>query len=86
MKELRRLQDVFAEIDFAVAEALGYKKEIVRKIDDLVEILAERRISRTEKASPESIGGEEEPRITPPKKMKKFQKGMADKQLTRWIG
>jgi len=28
---------------------------------------------------------EEESRITPPKKLKKQQEEMADKQLTRWI-
>jgi type I restriction-modification system DNA methylase subunit len=82
---LEQLQTVFAEIDTAISEALAYKKEIVNKIDAMVQILFKRRVSRTEKASPESIGGEEEPRISPPRKMKKQQKAMADKQLTRWI-
>jgi hypothetical protein len=36
-------------------------------------------------ASHESVKGEEAPRITPPRKVKKQEKGMADKQITRWI-
>jgi len=57
----------------------------VERIREIVKFFFERRVARTEKACPESVKGEEEPRITPPKKRKKQQKAMADKQLTRWI-
>jgi hypothetical protein len=84
-ESLARLQPILDEIDMKIAEILGLKAALLEKIKEIVRFFFERRVSRTEKASPESVKGEEEPRITPPKKMKKKEKGMADKQLTRWI-
>lgn len=82
---LERLQPIIDEIDKKIAEILGLKAVLVERMREIVKFFLERRVARTEKASPESVKGEEEPRITPPRKMKKQQMGIADKQLTRWI-
>jgi len=82
---LARLQPILDEIDMKIAEILGLKAALLEKTKEIVRFFFERRVSRTEKARPESVKGEEEPKITPPRKMKKQQKEMADKQLTRWI-
>jgi len=84
-ESLARLQPILDEIDMKMAEILELKIALLEKIKEIVRFFFERRVSRTEKASPESVKGEEEPKIAPPRKMKKQQKGMADKQLTRWI-
>ena len=85
-ESLARLQPTIDEIDLKIAEILGLKAALVERIREIVKFFCERRVARTEKASPESVKGEEEPRITPPRKMKKQEKGMLDKQLTRWFG
>jgi hypothetical protein len=64
---------------------LNCKTSLVKKISEVVEIMAERRISRTERPLPDSVKGEEEPTISPPRRTKKQDKPMLDKQLTRWI-
>jgi type I restriction-modification system DNA methylase subunit len=84
-ESLAKLQPILDEIDVKIAEILELKIVLLQKIKEIVRFFFERRVSRTEKASPESVKGEEEPRITPPRKMKKQQKAMTDKQLTRWI-
>jgi type I restriction-modification system DNA methylase subunit len=84
-ESLERLQSIVDDIDKKIAEIIGLKAALVERMKEIVKFFFERRVSRTEKASPESVKGEEEPRITPPKKIKKQQKVMADKQLTRWI-
>jgi len=85
IESLARLQPILDEIDMKIAEILGLKVALLEKTKEIVRFFFERRVSRTEKASPESVRGEEESKIAPPRKMKKQQKGMADKQLTRWI-
>lgn len=84
-ESLERLQPVIDEIDMKMAEMLELKTVLVERIKEIVRFFFERRVSRTERASPESVKGEEEPKIAPPRKMKKQQKAMADKQITRWI-
>ena len=84
-ENLKQLQPIVDKIDKTVAEVMGLKKGFLEEMKNVLHVLSERRMSRVERATPESISGEEEPKITPPKKIKKQQKGMADKQLTRWI-
>lgn len=82
---LKELQPIIDEIDLKTAEILKLEAATMERIKEIAKFFFERRVARIEKASPESVKGEEEPRITPPKKSRKLQKGMADKQLTRWI-
>jgi len=83
-ENLSELQPILNGIDMRIGKILGLKKELVERTRKIVEWLSDRRISRKEKAAPESIKGEEEPRITPPRKRKQ-QKEKVDHQLTRWI-
>ena len=82
---LAKLQPIVDKIDLAIAEILGLRGTLMERIVEIVKFFSERRVARTEKASPEPVKGEEEPRITPPKKMKQQKKAMVDKQITRWI-
>jgi type I restriction-modification system DNA methylase subunit len=84
-ESLERLQPIIDDIDKEIADILGLKEALVDRMREIVRFFFERRVSRTEKASPESVKGEEEPRITPPRKMKKQKRGTSDKQLTKWI-
>jgi len=84
-ESLERLQPIIDEIDLKIAEILGLNATMIERIKEIVKFFFERRVSRTEKASPESVKGAEEPKITPPRKVRKQQKAWADKQLTRWI-
>ena len=83
-ESLAKLQPIIDEIDLRIAETLGLKAALVERIRQIVKFFLERRVARTQKASPESVKGEEEPKITPPRKTKQ-KKEMLDKELTRWI-
>jgi type I restriction-modification system DNA methylase subunit len=83
-ESLAKLQPIIGEIDSKIAETLGLKAALVEKTMEIVKFFSDRRIARIETARPESVTGEEEPRITPPKKAKQ-KKNVLDKQLTRWI-
>jgi len=82
---LEKLQSIFDEIDIAISEFLGIKKELVKRIQNVVKILSERRISRTHKARPGTVKGEEEPKIRPPKKRGRRRKEEFHRPLTRWM-
>lgn len=73
-KNLEKIQPVVEEINAHIAEILGLKKDFVEYLRSLVKVLSERRISRIAEARPETIKGEEEPRIRPPKKPKRAKK------------
>jgi hypothetical protein len=66
-ESLARLQPILGEIDVKIAEILELKTALLEKIKEIVKFFFERRVSSTEKASPKSVRGEEEPRITPPR-------------------
>ncbi|MBS7632538.1 hypothetical protein KEJ15_02800 [Candidatus Bathyarchaeota archaeon] len=65
------IQPVVNEIDASIAKILGLERNFVEYLQTLVKVLAERRISRTVEARPETVKGEEEPRIRPPKKLER---------------
>ena len=85
IEHLEKLQSVFKELDFAISEFLGLRKDLIERIQKVVKILSERRISRTKRARPETVKGEEEPKIRPPKKRKRQRKEELHKPLTRWM-
>jgi len=84
-ENLSELQPILDEIDMRLAEILRLKKDLVERTKKIVEWLSDRRISRIEKAAPESIKGEEEPKITPLKNRKKRKEEELHKPLTRWM-
>jgi type I restriction-modification system DNA methylase subunit len=85
-KSIERLQPIVDEIDAKIADILGIDLALIEKMKAITKFFFGRRIARIEDARPESVKGEEEPRITPLKKMKKQQKPNLDKQLTKWFG
>ncbi|MGC9203266.1 MAG: hypothetical protein ACP5HX_11440, partial [Thermoproteota archaeon] len=62
---------VVAEIDEEVARILGLPKKLANEAKILAKAMMERRLSRTEEAAPEAIGGEEATRMRVPKKSTK---------------
>jgi len=84
-ENLEKIQPIVDEINAHVAEVLGLKKDFVEYLRSLVRILTERRISRIAEARPETIKGEEEPRIRPPKKPKRAKKEDTSIPLDRFI-
>jgi len=82
---LEELQPIFEELDFVISDILGLRKDLTERIQKIVKILSERRISRTERARPETVKGEEEPKIRPPKKRKRQRKEEPHRPLTRWM-
>ncbi|MEM3013430.1 MAG: N-6 DNA methylase [Candidatus Bathyarchaeia archaeon] len=85
-ENIEKLRSVLDKINIEVADALFIEHELLERIKKAVRILSDRRISRTEKARPESVKGEEEPIIKPPKKTKvKKEAEEVHKSLTRWL-
>lgn len=85
-ENLQKLQPIINEIDVTVAKILGFEKEFVDNLPSVVRIMADRRISRTERAIPETVKGEEEPRIKPPKKRRRRTTNeKPSTPLTKWM-
>lgn len=85
-ENIEKLQAHIRAIDEEVIRILGLKQEIGNYTNKLVRILIERRLTRTERARPESVKGEEEPTIKPPKKTTaKKEAEEIHKPLTRWM-
>lgn len=82
---MEKILPVIAEIDKELAKILKLKANMAERIQNLAEILQERRISRAMEARPEAVKGEEEPRIRPPKKPKRAKKEDTSIPLDRFI-
>jgi len=85
VENLERIQPIIDAINTTVAEILNIEKDIVQYLVSLVKVLADRRTSRIIEARPESIKGDEEPRIRPPKKTEKTRKEDTSIPLDRFI-
>ena len=84
-ENIEKLRSVLDKINTEVADTLRIEHESLDKITKFVRILSDRRISRTERARPESVKGEE-PTIKPPKKTKaKKEAEEVHRPLTRWM-
>ena len=84
-ENLEKLQPFVDEIDMRIADVLGLKRELLEKIRKIVGVLCKRRISRTRKARPETVKGEEKPKIRPLKKRKRQKKEELHRPLTSWM-
>ncbi len=87
MKEqIEKLKPKIYEIDHIIGEILSLKPEDVEDMQKTVEDLVERRIMGAKEAMPESVKGEAELRIKPPKKAKrKKEKNATTKQLDEFF-
>lgn len=82
-ESLVKLQTLIDELDLRIGDVLKLDKKMVEKIKKIARILYERRISRIGRPMPETVRGEAEPKIRPPKKTKKKEE--LHKPLTRWM-
>lgn len=85
-ESIEKLRPIVNEINVVMARILSIDLVLFEKMKGITEFFFERRIARIGDASPESVKGEEDPKITPPKKMKRQQKADLNKKLTKWIG
>ena len=84
-KGMEMLQPLFDEIDKKVTHILGFDKSFCDTVKGISKILMDRRLSRAKVARPETVKGEEELKIRPPKKRKKRKEEEFHKPLTRWM-
>jgi len=84
-EQLEKLHFIYEKINSKIAEILNLDKKFMEEVKQIRRILSERRIARTIVAKPESIKGEEQPKIAPPKKSKRKKIDELNKPLTRWI-
>jgi|GEM_PF-6864678 len=84
-EHLEKLHFIYEKINSKIAEILDLDKEFVEKIKQVRRILSDRRIARIMMAKPESIKGEEKPKIVPPLKKKRKKLDEMNRPLTRWI-
>ena len=84
-ENLEKINPIINDIDTQISSIIGLEQTYLDGIRRVAKILYERRVSRAEKPIPESIKGEEEPKITPPKKRKKRKEEELHKPLTRWM-
>ena len=84
-QNLERLKSTLNEIDCYIANILGLPETLVTRAWEIAEALMDRRLSGAKVAKPESVRGEEEPKIKPPKERKKQKQEELSEPLTRWM-
>lgn len=82
-EQLEKLHYIYEKINSKIAKILNLDEEFIEEIKQVRRILLDRRIARTLMAKPESVKGEEKPKISPPKKRKKVDE--MNRPLTRWM-
>ncbi|MEM3807740.1 MAG: hypothetical protein QW413_04010, partial [Nitrososphaerota archaeon] len=73
-EKIEQLKPIIYEIDYALAKILGISEEIVKRIEEQVELLIERRIAGSKETKPESVKGEKEVKLKPHLKKAKAKK------------
>ena len=84
-QNLEKLKSTFNEIDCYIANIAGLPETLVTRAGEMAEALMERRLSGAKVAKPESVRGEEETKIKPPKERKKQKQEELNEPLTRWM-
>ena len=84
-ENLKKLQPVIEEINEKISEILRLENTLLEKIKKISILLSERRIARTKRARPETVKGEETPRIKPPKRRRGRKSEEVHRPLTRWM-
>jgi hypothetical protein len=74
LENIDKLAPIINEIDDEVAKIIKVPEEIVKATRNLARSLMERRLARVVEAEPETIRGEEKPRIKPPRKARRTVK------------
>lgn len=81
-ENLKRLNPIFDKIDRKIATLIGLQLSLVPRLRLLADALVERRLSGSKVAKPETVKGEDIPRIKIPKKLKDPAEGTIP--LDRW--
>ena len=79
------IRDIIEEINEKISEILCLENALLKRIRKISTVLSERRIARTKRARPETVKGEETPKIKPPKKRMTRKVDYNYRQLTRWM-
>lgn len=82
---IEKLQPIIDEINTEMAGILDIDLTLFGQMKAITEFFYQRRIARIDDAKPETVKGEEEPRINPPKRTKKQEKPNLNKQITKWF-
>ena len=80
-----KLKPIIDKIDAEIAEIINLPKQMIFNIQELTNILMERRISRTKLAKPETVEGAEKPKIKPPRKKRRVKKAIKSIPLEKFL-
>jgi hypothetical protein len=69
-EQLEKLKPVIYEVDRALAELLNIPEDVVKLVEDQVDMLVERRIAGSKEEKRESVRGEAEVKLKPPRRRK----------------
>ena len=84
-EDINELQPTIAEIDKKIYDILKIKVKIIGSVNKKVSALVDRRLARARRARPETIKGEKEPKIKPPKKKKTKKLEEVHRSLSNWM-
>jgi len=84
-EQLEKLKPVIYEVDRALAEILDIPEDIVKLVEDQVDMLVERRIAGSKEEKRESVRGETEIKLKPPRRRKKAEATPRASPLDRFM-
>ena len=84
-EQIEKLKPTIYEIDMAIADILGLSKDVVKLLENRVDILVERRIAGSKEERREHVKGEAELKLKPPKKRAKTKSEPKSIPLERFM-
>jgi hypothetical protein len=72
-EQLEKLKPVIYEVDRVLAELLNIPEDVVKLVEDQVDMLVERRIAGSKEEKRESVRGETEVKLKPPRRRRKAE-------------
>jgi len=84
-EQLEKLKPVIYEIDRVLAELLNIPEDVVKLVEDQVDMLVERRIAGSKEEKRESVRGETEVKLKPPRRRKKAETTPRSSPLDRFM-
>lgn len=84
MRVIRNLKPLVQSMDEQLARILRLDQKVVKHMRYVTTLLRERRLSRIGEAKPETVVGDEAPRIRPPPKRRKETEESLSTPLDRW--
>jgi hypothetical protein len=84
-EQLEKLKPVIYEVDRVLAELLNIPEDVVKLVEDQVDMLVERRIAGSKEEKRESVRGETEVKLKPPRRRRKAEATPRTSPLERFI-